>query len=106
MVIPNYAMFRDLVIYGSTGFMAKPIRRPESSAPAGAFRRPTAADGFWAGDGRPTTYGAVYITNVTCAIGQGFRRGRVTLPYRAFDVCGKAYTFLQNPRDVELTPIW
>ena len=53
----------------------------------------------------PPTNGAVYIMNVTCAIGQGFRRGRVTPPYRAFDVCGKAYTFLQNPRDVELSPI-
>ena len=54
------------------------------------------------GNAAPYKWGSVF----TCAIGQGFRRGRVTPPYRAFDVCGKAYTFLQNPRDVELTPIW
>ncbi len=32
---------------------------------------------------------AVYIMNFTCAIWQSFRRGRVTPPYFAFNVCGK-----------------
>ena len=82
---------------------------PEMAAPPrncqqmrNIFLRPSGLDR----ERRPPTNGAVYIMNVTCAIGQGFRRGRVTPPYRAFDVCGKTYTFLQNPRDVGLTPIW